>query len=374
MKRMITVGFDQSPFKGGTNTAIQAAVDFAYRKKAAGVVIGPGTYIMNDSLHMRPGVCVEGTPGRTIFKKNKMRSSPLLWDGDQWNDEIRVQDPSWFRPGIGIAVQQSSPSDGWAVNVMTVIARKGNMIKLNGCLTHNFMFQDECFAATVFPPVAFRHVDGAVLRNIIVDGNREENPLPLNGCVGSGIYLFFSNGCTIENCTVRNANSDGISWQRSDRITVQGCRVENVAGYGLHPGSGSTGSRVMQCIAKGNGAGGMYVCWRVTKSRFRNCSFTENCREGVSIGHKDTDNWFAACDISRNGWAGLHFRPEVAGMGAHRNRFSDCTIISNGGPGIMAEGYTDGVRFERCRITGNTQRITRIKQTGSLTLENCAYR
>ena len=43
----------------------------------------------------------------------------------------------------------------------------------------------------------------------------------------------------IRNCFVRDYNGDGISFQQSNDVEVDGCVVDRCAGFGLHPGSGS---------------------------------------------------------------------------------------------------------------------------------------
>src|SRR3954470_13863723 len=52
----IRVGVDAGDLRGNDNRALQAAVDFVAGLGGGVVEIGPGEYVMRDSLHLRPNV------------------------------------------------------------------------------------------------------------------------------------------------------------------------------------------------------------------------------------------------------------------------------------------------------------------------------
>ena len=73
-------------------------------------------------------------------------------------------------------------------------------------------------------------------------------------------------------------------------------------------------------------------------------------RDGISLGHKDTDNVFMNYSVSGNGRAGIYFRDEVAADAASRNTFEDNTMEDNGrvgepGYAIRIEGETRDLNF-----------------------------
>jgi len=78
----ITVGQTNTDVPGTDNRALQAAVDYVAGLGGGIVEIGPGEYLMRDSLHLRPHVVVRGTPGNTILRKADAAESPLVIDGD----------------------------------------------------------------------------------------------------------------------------------------------------------------------------------------------------------------------------------------------------------------------------------------------------
>src|SRR5258708_2646465 len=65
----VTVGQSNAEIVGADNRALQAAVDYIAGLGGGTVEIGPGTYSMRDSLHLRPNVTVRGTKGQTILRK-----------------------------------------------------------------------------------------------------------------------------------------------------------------------------------------------------------------------------------------------------------------------------------------------------------------
>jgi parallel beta-helix repeat protein len=120
--------------------------------------------------------------------------------------------------------------------------------------------------------------------------------------------LFECEDVTVRNCTVRHYPGDGISFQVSQRITVEDCASEENAGLGLHPGSGSQHPVVRRNVSRHNGGDGLYVCWRVKYGEFEGNELEGNEGHGISIGHKDSDNVFRENRVIENGRAGILFR------------------------------------------------------------------
>src|SRR5262245_24145625 len=65
---------------GADSAALQKAARML--KPGDTLVIGPGTYEMNDSLFVPSGVTVRGTKDKTILKKSRGIESALAEDGD----------------------------------------------------------------------------------------------------------------------------------------------------------------------------------------------------------------------------------------------------------------------------------------------------
>ncbi len=219
-------------------------------------------------------------------------------------------------------------------------------------------------AKIAFPIVGGWHVKNLLVEGLTIEGNRAKRDA-LDGCRGGGIYLFESEAVTIRNCLVRQYNGDGISFQVSHHVIVENCRCENNSGLGLHPGSGSQYPVVRHNHTCGNGADGLFVCWRVKHGLFEDNEIRDNHGSGISIGHKDSDNLFRGNTISGNGAAGVLFRDEDVAMGAHRNIFEDNRILDNWTSGnaeqlkaaIVIRGHHHDLVF-RHNVLGNSIPLT----------------
>jgi parallel beta-helix repeat protein len=220
-----------------------------------------------------------------------------------------------------------------------------------------------------------------VIRDLTIEGNKQANA-HLNGCRGGGIFLYRAFGTKIENCTVRNYNGDGISFQQSNDVTVSHCVSEANTQLGLHPGSGSQRSTIRQCESRNNGTDGLFLCWRVRHGLFEDNVLENNGRFGISIGHKDSDNLLVRNIVRHNRSEGVFFRDESLGMAAHRNRLVENTIenngVSAGTAGVRVRGATNDLFFEKNVIrdtrTGDdkTQTIGVLieDQVGGVTLQD----
>lgn len=352
----ITVGRDNADLVGTDNRALQAAMDYVAGLGGGTVEIGPGEYLMRDSLHLRSHVTVRGRAGETRLRKADAALSALALDGDFGEEQITVEDATGFEVGCGVAIWDDR-AGGFHTTVARITGRRGKTFSIDTPLMADCMVQNHAKAATVFPVVSGRDIQGARVEHLVILGNKEGNAL-LNGCRGAGIYLFRGHGTVIEGCEVRGYNGDGISFQQSNDVTVEGCVSEDNTQLGLHPGSGSQRPIVRGCTARGNGTDGLFLCWRVRHGLFEDNVLERNSQYGISIGHKDSDNLLQRNRVCQNAREGIHFRNESLGMAAHRNRLLENVIENNGtaaaSPGIRIRGETHSLVFEK-----NTIRDTR---------------
>ena len=369
----ITVGLSNADFTGTDNRVLQAAVDFIAGLGGGVVDIGEGEYIMHDSLHLRPFVTVRGVPGKTILRKADGVVSPLALDGDYGEEQITLVDPTGFRPGYGVAIWDSR-AGGFHVTVARITGRKGNTISIDTPCMADYMVENQAQAATVFPVISGYNLEGARIKDLVIEGNKENN-VPLNGCRGAGIFLYRGFGTVIENCVARNYNGDGISFQQSNDVQVLDCVSENNAVLGIHPGSGSQRPLVRGCVARKNGSDGLFLCWRVRHGVFEENVLEENGQFGISIGHKDSDNLLRKNVVRFNQRDGIFFRNESLGMAGHRNRLEENLIENNGtkegGAGIRIRGETNGLVFVK-NIIRDTRPISEQTQTTGIKIEERA--
>jgi parallel beta-helix repeat protein len=352
----ITVGLRDADITGADNRALQSAVEYVASLGGGTVEIGAGEFLMRDSLHLRAEVIVRGQGGKTVLRKAKCATSLLQLDGDYGEEQITVKNPAGFQVGDGVAIWDKN-AGGFHRTVARITGRSGNTFSISLPLNSDCMVSDGAQAATVFPVISGYHLDGVRIENLAIEGNKEEN-VAIDGCRGGGIFLYRCPGAVIERCIVRHYGGDGISFQQCNDVTVLNCLSEGNAALGFHPGSGSQRPLVRDCVARGNGEDGLFLCWRVKHGVFEGNTLEGNGRFGISIGHKDTDNLLRNNKVIGNGEDGVFFRNESEGMAGHRNRIEDNLIENNGtkraAAGIHVRGETRDLILK-----GNTIRDTR---------------
>ncbi len=344
----IKVGHQDADIVGNNHIALQGAVDYVAGLGGGVVLIGPGEYLMEDSLHLRNGVTLRGSGEATVLKKSAAVVSPLATDGDYGEEQITVVNPTGFRVGMGVTVGYEG-RDGFHITVARITGQiDEDTFALDRILVDDYIAEKGAIAQTTFPVISGCHVEQVRIENLTVDGNRDNNPF-LGGCRGAGVYLYRGHGTHIQNVLVKDFNGDGISYQQSNDVIVEDCTVIGCTDRGYHPGSGSQRTTIRRCRAIGNGQIGIFLCWRVQNSLFEYNEVERNDKVGISIGHKDTDNLFRYNVVRENGRYGVLFRNETPALAGHRNRFEHNEIVNNGrdgtGYGVYIGGATEGTQL-----------------------------
>ena len=357
---------------GGDSAALRKAA--AMLRPGDTLVIGPGTYQMDDSLVVGSGVTVRGTAGKTILKKSRGVESALAEDGDYGDTYLRVVEPQKFRPGMGVSILDDTLNSGWDISVSSVVAVEGDTLRIDPMTLRDYdQNKLRGRVRNTFPILCAIDAENVVFEDVIVDGNKEENAY-LDGCRGGAIYCYRVRNVTIRRCTARNYNGDGISFQVTGGVQVLDSESHGHTGYGVHPGTGSARAAVRNCRLHHNGQVGLFLCWRVRHGKFSDNVIEDNGRYGVSIGHKDTDNEFTGNTIARNGFAGVFFRKESFTNSGHRNSFRGNKVLDNGdaraGYGFYIQPQAgdiliDGNQIAETRAGGGTQRTGIYKVTGA---------
>jgi polygalacturonase len=368
----LTVGPRDADVIGTDNRALQAAVDYLAGLGGGTVEILAGEYLMRDSLHLRSQVTVRGHGADSVLRKAPAVVSVLELDGDYGEEQITLRSPQGFQVGDGVAIWDKN-AGGFHTTVARITGQNGNTFAISLPLNADCMVAAGAQAATLFPVVSGYHLEGVRVENLTIDGNKGENQ-PLNGCRGGGIFLYRCPAAIVSDCTVRRYHGDGISFQQCNDVQVLRCKVEDNAALGLHPGSGSQRPLVRDCVARGNGEDGLFLCWRVKNGVFENNSLENNGRYGISIGHKDTDNLFRNNRVMNNREDGVCFRNETDGMAGHRNRLEANLIENNGATrtvaGIRVRGQTSDLVFKDNTIRDTRPAAERKQVTGVLLEEN----
>ncbi|MHC5035387.1 MAG: right-handed parallel beta-helix repeat-containing protein [Planctomycetota bacterium] len=361
---IVKVGAKRGDIVGSTNVAIQQAIDAAGLYGGGTVELGPGTYLLNDSVRLRRNVRLVGSGTDTILRKCDGARSDFAVDADYGQLKVTVKDPTGFDMGIGVAITDDR-GGGWGDTVATITLVQGNVLYLDGSLLSDYDGDAGGLICNSFPLVAGIDVDSVVVEGLCIDGNRGSN-LPINGCVGGAIYLHRARRCRIADCIVQDWAGDGISFQTTQDVTVEACEVLRTTGLGLHPGTGSVRPIVRASRSRDNDGDGLFLCWRVQEGRFENNELMGNGRHSISIGHKDTDNVFVGNTARGNKEHGIYFRDEKATNAGSRNAFRKNVIEDNGGCGVCIDGHTTDLLFEENTIRDTRSGDARSQRVGIL--------
>ncbi len=367
----ITVGQQDADIVGRDNRVLQAAVDYVGNLGGGTVEVGPGEYLMRDSLHMRMGVTLRGAGEDTVLKKDVETRSLLVADGDFGECAVTVENAEGFEIGYGVHVA-TKRVNGFHTICATILNKNVNYMTLSRPLNADCMMADEAYAATLFPIISAYHVEEFRIENLTIDGNREKNGI-INGCRGAGIFFYQGDAGVIQNCTVRGYSGDGISFQQSNDVQVLDCVVEKCAGGGIHPGSGSQRAVIRGCTSRENDKDGFFFCWRVRGAVVEDNTFIGNGTVGISIGHKDSDNVIRRNVIADNAGGGVQWREEAELMAAHNIVFTENTLRNNGSFGLYVGGETNGtvIRDNIIECAGDDSVGIRIgRKTGEVLIEN----
>jgi len=310
------------------NATIQAVVNSVAAEGGGKVVIPPGVYAMQDSLHLRSGVHVEGSGSKTVLRKAPEVRSALSADLGYGHYDVSVAEPEKFAVGMGVLVADDR-AGGFYQTVATLTWREGDRFGTSRMLHHDYSRRENGFVASVFPVVSADGVEDASVSSLAIDGNRAQNPTWLGGCRGGGVFLIQTRGVGLRRLHISDLNADGISFQQTVGTVVEDCVCEDNVGHGLHPGSGSVGAVMRRCVCRRNGQDGIYYCLRVTYSLCEECTFEDNARHGISIGGRDTDHLIRRNTVRGNAREGIYFRPHDAVMAGHRNVIEANEVAGN---------------------------------------------
>jgi len=326
----IRVGLDDADFRGSDGRILQAAVDYVAGLGGGTVRVGPGRFEIRDSLTIRDNTRVVGVPGKTILISCDAHRSQLASSAGINERQVTLVDPSGFRIGDGVMVQDDKSMYGFFVTQATITSRiDENTFGISRPLYHDYSPGRNARVTSGFPLIGLWGASNVTIEGITIDGNGDKMEY-LTGCRGGGMFLFECNDVCIRNCLVRNYNGDGISFQASRNIVIEQCVCEANTGVGLHPGCGTERATVRRTRCTDNGGDGLFLCWRVKHSLFENNDFSRNQRHGISIGIKDSDNQFRNNEVKSNAKSGVLFRDQPEPNGAHRNVFENNRILDNG--------------------------------------------
>ena len=371
-ENILTVGLKDADIIGSDNNAIQAAIEIVSNRGGGTVRILPGEYILNDAIRLRSNIHLVGDREKTILKHAPLVSSPLLKDADIGQKEITPVDPSRFKVGMGVVCNDNVKLNYMVCKPLTITRIENGVLYLNDYLEVDFTAGlnsqgqggFDGIVANIFPLIYGYEVENIVIEGLTID-SKVDNDEGWIKIKSGGLILDRAKNCVIRNVTSLHSYGDGFLLITSEHITLEDCEAAYNTHYGIHTGSHSPWTIVRRCNMHHNGGDGLYICWGVRDSEFTDNTIYQNgfriTRNGISTGHKDTDNLIARNHIYENAKNGINFRPKTEANGAHRTSIIDNIIENNGNPGTGLKGcgiFISGITHD-IRIENNTIRETR---------------
>nr|MDD6336120.1 right-handed parallel beta-helix repeat-containing protein [bacterium] len=355
MERMV-ITVSQKPgegdLSGSTGLVIQAAINEAARLGGGEVLLGEGVYTLQSAISLKSGVSLRGQCGKTVLRLAPQRMATIARDADLHQAEVTVTDAAPFRPGQSVFLSRPDWLYGFFDTVAYVTGIRGNVVELDREISYTHEAAWGTRLVTGGSLLWGDGVEDVAIDGLILDGNKEENPVVTGGCVAGGLYLFRAKNVQLTDVVVRDYNGDGFSYQHCQHVDLTRCQAIGCTQLGIHPGSGTTGTNIIDCIAEHNGKDGIFFCWRVTQGLVDGCRSRYNGMAGLSIGHKDEGNIIRNSEFSFNRQCGMFWRNEPAGSTADYVVAQNNRIQDNGGaPG---HGYT-GIRVRG--VTGHLQLV-----------------
>ncbi|HVN57554.1 MAG TPA: right-handed parallel beta-helix repeat-containing protein [Bacteroidales bacterium] len=361
----ITVGGKDAIIRGFSSEAIQAAIESLKASGKGGIIeLTPGIFNIIAPVRLYSNMKLTGSGAGTILKKCSGISSPFAIDADYGELQVTVADTKGFLPGMGVAVYDDEQRSGWALTTARITEIKGNTLFLDDYLLRDYSAARHGTVSNACSVIEAVNAGNVEITNLAVEGGKETN-LMIDGCRAGGIYLHKVRKALVENVSVRNFNSDGISWQITEHVTVRSCEVSGCTNSGLHPGTGSPYTLIENNNSHNNGGYGLFVCWRVRNGVVQRNEFHDNGINGISTGHKDTNMLFSYNHIFNNGEDGITLRGESP------NNEPDGTIIRHNvieNNGLKKDGYGISVYSPARGVTveNNTFRNTSGKQLAAI--------
>lgn len=342
----LTVGSSDADIVGTTNIAIQAALDHLASTGGGTVQLLPGVYTLRVSLRIPPDTHLLGAGQDTMLRKAPGWQGTLWEDGD-WGDAwVGCEALPPVKLGDGVLIC-SDRQQNWHSTVGTVLEIDANRFRISDPFKSDYMVADHARVSSAHPLIAIENSPNVRLSNMVLDGNIAENPQRMDGCRGGGVWAFRSPGAILRHLTIRDVNGDAASFQKCHDWLIEDCTFTNNAGNGIHPGTGTQRPIVRNCISRHNRGWGIFVCWQVKHGRFENNHLEHNHAGGISIGHKDTDNFFIGNRLLDNAGPAAHFRDETFPMAPHRCVFERNVLRRNNatGPQILIDGQVHDLIF-----------------------------
>jgi hypothetical protein len=335
-------------------TAIQQAID-SLGREGGRIVLPEMELVLDRGLELRSNVELVGQGPGTLLCKAPGRIYPLSGYHNYGMRDVPLEHTEGLEPGMTVAVRDKTHG-GFFETLARITWIDGSWVGLDTGLHSDYHANQEPELVTAFPLVYGLNVQNVALRNLALDGNRDQQPAGIGACRGAAIYLIGSRNIEVSDVGERGFVGEGLGFQMCRDVRILRCKVAENTGNGYHPGAGSTAALFEDCVAESNGAAGFFFCVRANHITVRSCAFRSNQVCGISVGTRDCHNRIAGCEMTGNAGPGLLIRNTSRPVEVHSCHISGCRITGNafdhGHAQVDVLGDAHDLVLERNAISG----------------------
>jgi hypothetical protein len=307
--------------------AIQNTID-ALGDAGGRVVLPEMDLVLDRGIELRSNVALVGQGERTVLRKAPGRVYPLAGYHNYGMYDVPLEFTDGLAPGMTVAVRDDVHG-GFFETFGRITWIDGNWVGLDCGLHSDYAANREPVLITSYPLIYGLGVENVAVRDLRLDGNREEQPLGIGACRGAAVYFLRSHHFEVSDVVESGFAGEGLGFQMCSHVRILRCSMRDNAGNGFHPGAGSTGVLFENCVAEGNGRAGFFFCVRANHVTVRDCTFSGNVACGVSVGTRDCYNRIENCRMVDNEGPGILIRSTVRPVEVHSCHISGCCVERN---------------------------------------------
>ena len=316
-----------TPGEASSAARIQGAID-ELAASGGRLVLPEMALTLDRGLALRSGVELTGMGPGTVLRKGKGRAYPLSGYHNYGMCDVPLRSTVGLEVGMTVSVHDNRTHGGFYETFATITRIDGDWVGLDHGIEADYSASEEPCLTTVYPLVFGHGISGAALRDLRLEGNRQESEKGMGGCRGGAVYFAGSRDLEVTGVEEKDYYGEGLSFQMCRDVRIRQCRFDDNTGNGLHPGAGSTNALFEECSGSGNDKSGFFFCVRANHITVRNCVFTRN-GNGISIGTRDCHNHIESCSVEDNSGPGVLVRNSPAPTEVHSCLVSDCRIAGN---------------------------------------------
>jgi hypothetical protein len=263
-----------------------------------------------------------------LLRKARGHIYPLSGYHNYGMRDVPLEHAEGLEPGMTVAIRDNTHR-GFFETLARITWIDDGWVGLDCGLHSDYHANQSPELVTAFPLVYGLNVQNVALRNLVLDGNREQQPAGIGACRGAAIYFIGSRNIEVSDVHERGFAGEGLGFQMCRDVRILRCRVAQNTGNGYHPGAGSTAALFEECVAENNGAAGFFFCVRANHITVHSSTFRGNHVCGISVGTRDCHNRIAGCQMLDNAGPGLLIRSTSRPVEVHSCHISGCRIAGN---------------------------------------------